>query len=228
MITTTCALPVRLAIRKLTDDEQPPAHDRWLASSEKHELQSWRGRRRAEFRLARWVLKEIVRERYSGARWEAIVIAGDGPKTITCFDSVERFIVSIAHLDGVVAVMLAGSQTQTVGCDVISLEPPNRTFTRAWMTRSEQERIADTASPACPKILWAMKEAFFKTGRYGAQFRPAMIDTVNEIYRLGLAFPRADGSDESARSDAGEWSVQALSGYAAVAIALEGETLHRS
>ncbi len=154
--------------RALTD---VPRHDRWLSEREREIVSTLRiPKRRADWRLGRWAAKAAL------AAWQGLPVAevevlstADGAPEALARGTRMPVGISISHRAGRALVMV-GSASGALGCDLEVLEPRSPAFVRQWLGPAEHRvlngldgELRDMAA----NLVWTAKEAASKARREG-------------------------------------------------------------
>lgn len=138
-----------------------PAHDEWLAPLERVRLSQLRiAKRRADWRLGRWVAKQAVAAALGCDPVRVAIIASESGAPLALRDGVPAPVaLSLSHADGrgLCAVAPSGA---AVGCDLERVAPRSPAFVRDYFVAAEQQRIG--ADDRLATLLWCAKEAALK------------------------------------------------------------------
>ena len=172
--------------------DQVPADDEWLTGEEQAVMaRLTMAKRRADWRLGRWVAKTLVAEAIgTPAPRVAIMAADDGAPEAFLDGAPSGLSLSLSHRDGV-AVAAVGALPTRVGIDLETLEPRSDAFVRDWLADEEQAALP-TAGPARDlRVLccWTGKEASAKARREGLRLdvRHAVVETGSAVGGSGWA-----------------------------------------
>jgi 4'-phosphopantetheinyl transferase len=138
-----------------------PDTDDWLTAGERVRLaQLHLAKRRADWRLGRWVAKRAVGAALACDPDRIAVIATESGAPLALRDGVPAPVaLSLSHAAGrgLCAVAPPGV---AVGCDLEPLAPRSAAFVRDYFTAAEQRRIAGDDRLAT--LFWCAKEAVLK------------------------------------------------------------------
>jgi len=155
----------------LSDADDVPAGDAWLLPSELATLGALtRPKRRADWRLGRWVAKHAVaRALLISPDVVEIRSAEDGaPHAWRDGDPLDA-VISISHCGGT-GLCAVATPRLAVGCDVERIETRPAVFEEDWFTTSERDLVT-AASPAehdlLATMIWSSKESALKALRAG-------------------------------------------------------------
>jgi phosphopantetheinyl transferase len=154
--------------------------DRWLAPGESRHYARLRDPQRRRGWLAgrvlcKRLLAESVPEVAVDPRRAEIYsqdTLGRGMRPSVVIDGgVLPWHLSISHTEIAVMVALSATPGETVGADLVRVQPPPAGWMRVWFDREEQE-LADRGGPSTASVLWAVKEAVYKACNHGEAFAP--------------------------------------------------------
>jgi 4'-phosphopantetheinyl transferase len=148
-----------------------PVDDAWLSAAEQHVLAGLRvEKRRSDWRLGRWAVKQAVAKVHDVAAGRVEVLAApDGAPEAWLEGARMPLSLSLSHRGGrALAVVVPGPAA--VGCDLELIEPRSGAFVREWLAPVEQELLSsyeglDHARLA--NLFWTAKEAAAKVRREG-------------------------------------------------------------
>jgi 4'-phosphopantetheinyl transferase len=153
-----------------------PGDSDWLSGREKLKLQQLRfTKRRADWRLGRWVAKRAVCARAldDGRRLELadveIVAASDGVPEPYVLGSAAGITLSISHCRDLGFTVLSDGGA-AVGCDVEAVEARSDRFVTDYFTAGEAERVRGAAAGErllLINLIWSGKESALKAARKG-------------------------------------------------------------
>ena len=155
----------------LCGEDDVPADDAWLLPTERGTLDVLtRAKRRADWRLGRWVAKHAVAGALAvSAEVVEIRRADDGAPQAWCEGIPLDVSVSISHGAGM-GLCVVAVPPLAVGCDVERIEQRPPVFEEDWFTASECELVG-AASPAehdlLVTLIWSAKESALKALRAG-------------------------------------------------------------
>lgn len=114
--------------------------------------------------------------------------------------------LSISHTDEWVVAAVAAAPENTVGIDVVAVEPRPTSFVKSWFTPSEQVELSSCNEDVA--ACWAAKEAVFKAMNNGQSFPPHEI----MVSRSSRSHWRAiwNGASVDVRITVGDGTVMAL------------------
>lgn len=173
-----------------------PADDRWLTASELFWLSSRRvAKRRADWRLGRWVAKRAVAEAAGHGDLDPAdveILASPGGAPLASFRVPGEWppiTLSLSHSGGVgfaAAVPLPGR----LGCDVEVVTPHSDAFVADYFTASERAWIlaANGERDLRATLLWSAKESALKALGEGLRLDTRSVEVTAE------APPPADGA----------------------------------
>jgi len=148
-----------------------PETDDWLTTAERVRLaQLHIAKRRADWRLGRWVAKRAVGAALGCAPARIAVIATESGAPLALRDGVPApLALSLSHAAGRGLCAVAPPEVG-VGCDLEPLAPRSAAFVRDYFTPAEQHRIAGDDRLAT--LFWCAKEAVLKALRDGLRRDP--------------------------------------------------------
>ena len=153
------------------DLDDVPSHDRWLSEPERAVLSGLRNpKRRADWRLGRWVGKAAVAA-WGGLTPQAVVIAAaeNGAPEALIDGRGAGVSLSLSHRAGRGLAAVA-DPPMVVGCDLESIEPRSGAFLREWLRPVERELVSAQTGEArflTANLIWTAKEAASKAMREG-------------------------------------------------------------
>ena len=172
----------------------PPGDD-WLGPAEREVLTGLLvEKRRADWRLGRWVAKRAVAavQRIPAERVE-ILAAADGAPEAWLGGARLALSVSLSHRSGR-AMAAVAAEPALVGCDLERVEPRSAAFVREWLPEREQALLAPLDGfehARLANLLWCAREAAAKVRREGLRL---------DVRRAGVVL---DGVATAPSSDAG-------------------------
>jgi 4'-phosphopantetheinyl transferase len=148
-----------------------PRHDRWLSEREREVVSTLRiPKRRDDWRLGRWAAKAALGA-WQGvpvAEVEVLAAADGAPEAIA--DGLRMQVgLSISHRAGRALVMV-GSGSGALGCDLEVVEPRSPAFVRQWLAPAEHQvlnGLEGELRDLVANLLWTAKEAASKARREG-------------------------------------------------------------
>ncbi len=164
--------------------DQVPADDGWLLPGEEATLAGLtQVKRRADWRLGRWVAKRAVAAALATPPAEVEIRAGhDGAPFACCAGVPMAGTLSISHSAGV-GLCVVAVPPLAVGCDLERVEPRARVFEEDWFTNSERKLVdaaADGGHDVMVTLIWSAKESALKAIRAGLRrdTRTVVVDAV--------------------------------------------------
>ena len=161
----------------------------WLSERERLALDSLRDTsRREDWRLGRWMLKQLVTERLHGrcpsalkwwerAEWMRRIellprmIDGLSTRPVLVVDgAVTAIPISLSHATAGVLAAVAHRPEIQLGVDLVTQVHPRVGFLRLWFTEYEQTWLA--RRPELAMLAWGAKEATYKAVQRGERFVP--------------------------------------------------------
>ncbi|HSG08970.1 MAG TPA: 4'-phosphopantetheinyl transferase superfamily protein [Longimicrobiales bacterium] len=148
-----------------------PRHDEWLTDAERAVHRNLTVPKRAsDWRLGRWVGKEVVRRALHAPEMEGqnveILASPTGAPTVTVhpLGRWPEVSLSLSHAWGMgFAAALVGAAR--IGCDVEALRPRSDAFVADYFTAREANLVREAAASdqaAWANLLWSAKEAALK------------------------------------------------------------------
>jgi len=174
-----------------------PPDDDWLGPAEREVLSGLHvEKRRADWRLGRWVAKRAVAavQRIPAERVE-ILAAADGAPEAWLGGARLNVSVSLSHRSGR-AMAAVAAEPAVVGCDLELVEPRSAAFVREWLPEREQALLAplDGSEHArVANLLWCAREAAAKVRREGLRLDVRRAGVVLD----GVAAARSGGAGRS-------------------------------
>jgi 4'-phosphopantetheinyl transferase len=151
--------------------DEVPADDAWLLPAEHATLSELsRAKRRADWRLGRWVAKHAVARALELFPDVVEIRSAEDGAPHACVDGASLgATISISHGGGT-GLCAVAVPPLAVGCDVEFIEQRPSVFEEDWFTPSERELVG-AASPAEHDLLvtlfWSAKESALKALRSG-------------------------------------------------------------
>lgn len=150
-----------------------PAGDRWLSATERGVLAGLRfPKRRADWRLGRWVAKRAIgaaRGREAGPGIEILTAPSGAPEARVHGAVDDPPPLSISHAGGWGACVVGRTRSARIGCDLEVVARRSPAFVRDYFTAAEQARTAASGAErdrvAC--LTWSAKESCLKALRTG-------------------------------------------------------------
>jgi 4'-phosphopantetheinyl transferase len=149
----------------------PPEGDFWLGPEERAAQAGFTlPKRRAEWRLGRYVAKSLVADLIGARKLEEIQVlaAKDGAPEAFVHGERLRMSISISHRDGVAACVAA--RDARVGCDLEVVEPRTPRFVADFFTERERKvayEVNDALRDRYVALVWSAKESALKVLRAG-------------------------------------------------------------
>ncbi len=153
-----------------------PPHDGWLGAGERARLEKLSfPKRRAEWRLGRWTVKQAVSrflQRASDFRslqQVEVEAAPSGAPEVRLAGQESELTVSLSHRSGqCLCAVTAGNVN--LGCDLETIEPRSDVFVEEYFTSEEQALLAQAPADLQPQLValfWSAKESALKALREG-------------------------------------------------------------
>jgi 4'-phosphopantetheinyl transferase len=173
---------------RLAGLDEVPAGDQWLTPAEQRDqLRFTVPKRRADWRLGRWVAKAtLTRALGLEPGRVSVVAAHDGaPEPLLDGEPVAGLSLSISHRAGVgLAVVCSGA---VVGGDLEIAEPRSEAFVQEWFGATDQDLVHSIGHREhALALLWSAKEASAKVLRDGLRLDPR--DASVSVDLAGLPF----------------------------------------
>lgn len=165
-----------------------PKHDDWLSAAETRRLLALRfPKRRAEWRLGRWTVKQAVcAYLHLPADYRslaAIEVRPDstGAPLLFVDGNSGTAVVSLSHRNGMALCAIAPADV-TLGCDLEQIEERSTSFAADYFTAEEYAAVC-----AAPKedrsrlvtLLWSAKESALKALREGLRLDTRSVQVVS-------------------------------------------------
>jgi 4'-phosphopantetheinyl transferase len=167
-----------------------PVGDDWLSTAERTVLAGLRlEKRRADWRLGRWLVRCAVRAAVPAAADFEILAGADGAPEVHGLGRPPAVSISHRHGHG---LAVAATGDASVGCDLELVEPRTVRFITDWLTDTESARVLaapEAARPLLANLAWSAKESASKVLRVGLRF---------DTRAFEVALPGADALDERA------------------------------
>jgi 4'-phosphopantetheinyl transferase len=154
-----------------------PDTDDWLTTGERVRLAQLRvAKRRADWRLGRWVAKRAVGAALGCDPARIAVIATESGAPLALRDGVPAPVaLSLSHAAGR-GLCAVAPPAVAVGCDLEPLTPRSAAFVRDYFTPAEQRRIA--CDDRLATLFWCAKEAVLKALGDGLRRDPREADVT--------------------------------------------------
>ena len=169
-----------------------PADDDWLAGEERAVLARLTiAKRRADWRLGRWVAKTLIAEVLGTPAHRLVILAAeDGAPEALVDGAPSGLSLSLSHRDGVAVAAIVALPTK-VGIDLETLEPRSDAFVRDWLADDEQAALPSAGQARDLQVLccWTGKEASAKARREGLRLdvRRAVVEAGSPVGGSGWA-----------------------------------------
>jgi 4'-phosphopantetheinyl transferase len=198
----------------LCREDEVPAGDGWLSRPELEVQAGLRfPKRRAEWRLGRWIAKRAV----ATALGKDLPAAGveiradhDGAPQAWAGDRPMPVSISISHREGRGLCAVVLDPAVAVGCDLELIEPRSDAFVADYFTDAERAFVrasGPNGRALAANLLWSAKESALKALREGLR-----IDTRS----VEVHFPRLVGLSEWTAFEA-RYAATTLQGWSALA-----------
>ncbi len=155
----------------LCGSDDVAAEDTWLLPAERETLDALaRAKRRADWRLGRWVAKHAVGRALAVSAGLVEIRSDEDGAPHAWWDGAPLEVsISISHGAGTGLCAVAVPRL-AIGCDVERIEERPQVFEEDWFTTSERD-LAGAASPAehdlLVTLIWSAKESALKALRAG-------------------------------------------------------------
>jgi 4'-phosphopantetheinyl transferase len=166
--------------------DQVPADDGWLLPGEEATLAGLtQVKRRADWRLGRWVAKRAVAAALATPPAAVEIRAGhDGAPYACCAGAPVAGTLSISHGAGV-GLCVVAIPPLAIGCDLELVEPRADVFEEDWFTISERKLVDATAHrdhDIMVTLIWSAKESALKAAHAGLRrdTRTVVVDAVGD------------------------------------------------
>lgn len=153
-----------------------PGDSGWLTVRERDKLEHLRFiKRRADWRLGRWIAKRAVRALLLRGGCEValadveIIAADDGAPELRVFGDRHDCAISISHSRGIGFVALSPNGT-ALGCDVEAVETRGKRFVEDYFTENEIAAVggaSEAEQSVLSTLMWSAKESALKAERVG-------------------------------------------------------------
>lgn len=148
-----------------------PVDDAWLSAAEQRVLAGLRvEKRRTDWRLGRWAVKQAVAEVHDVAAGRVEVLAAPDGAPEAWFEGARMPVsLSLSHRGGRALAVVAPGRA-AVGCDLELIEPRSGAFVREWLAPVEQELLSSREGldhARLANLFWTAKEAAAKVRREG-------------------------------------------------------------
>ena len=151
----------------LADSAEVPPDDVWLAPAERAALEglAQRPKRRADWRLGRWVAKRAMGMLLGSPPADIeIRTRPDGAPFACCAGVTVEGSLSISHRDGL-GLCIAAEPPLALGCDLELVERRAAVFKDDWFTAAERQRVASADERDHDwliTLIWSAKESALK------------------------------------------------------------------
>jgi 4'-phosphopantetheinyl transferase len=165
-----------------------PDGDEWLTAGERAVQAGLSiAKRRADWRLGRWVAKSLLCGHLDiPVERVEVRAADDGAPDVLVDGAPVALSLSLSHRDGI-ALAAVATLPRRVGIDLETLEPRSDAFVREWLSSAEQASLPGPGEDRDVAVLrcWTGKEASAKVLREGLRLDVRQATVVGELAVAG-------------------------------------------